>query len=306
MKKSKLFTVALAIIVVVASFTPILVAEAATFKDVKPGTEQDEAIQSLVNRQIVSGYKDGTFKPNNPVTRSQAAKVIAKFLKYDKNNLWDVGFNDVTQSHPNYEYITYLANIGVFNSDAKSFNPNMPLTRAQLAKILTEAFELYYGVDDDIINPFKDVKTEEHEFYIKKLYAAGITTGKTKDIFGISDNVTRGNFAVFIKRLEEFLESTRITFYSEDFNSKYIYAGIIQNESDIDSLIHPSSQAPVIEESRQLFYANKPGISYIYVGPINEYTLEPADVYKVVVEKINGSLYVTKTKLNRTYSFPEY
>ncbi|WP_318616956.1 S-layer homology domain-containing protein [Sporosarcina sp. YIM B06819] len=303
MKKTKLFTAALVSIVATASFTPLIDAEATTFKDVKPGTEQAEAIQSLVDRQIVSGYKDGTFKPNDPVTRSQVAKIIASFLKYDKKNLWDVGYNDVTKSNPNYEYITYLANIGVFDSDAKNFNPNKPLTRAQLAKIFTQAFELYYGVNTDFANPFKDVKTEEHEYYIKTLYAAGITTGKTQDTFGISDNVTRGNFAVFIKRLEAFLELSRVQFYAEDFNTKYIYAGIIKNESDVDSLIHPSSFAPVVEETSHLFYANKPGISYIYVGGFNEdYTKKPADVYKVVVEKKNGILYVTKTKLNRTYS----
>jgi len=48
-----------------------------TFSDVKPGDTFYEFIERLASRDIVGGYNDGTFKPNNHTTRGQVAKMVS-------------------------------------------------------------------------------------------------------------------------------------------------------------------------------------------------------------------------------------
>ena len=46
-------------------------------------SEEGQAIINLAQRGIISGYPDGTFKPENSITRTQAAKILAGILKLD-------------------------------------------------------------------------------------------------------------------------------------------------------------------------------------------------------------------------------
>lgn len=52
----------------------------AAYVDVGPATLYKEAIDDLAARQIMSGYADDTFRPLDPVTRQQFAKLICKTL----------------------------------------------------------------------------------------------------------------------------------------------------------------------------------------------------------------------------------
>ncbi|MBH9787378.1 S-layer homology domain-containing protein, partial [Clostridioides difficile] len=51
-------------------------AAATKFKDVQSNAYFYEAVNSLHARNIISGYEDGTFRPNEPLTRAHAAKII--------------------------------------------------------------------------------------------------------------------------------------------------------------------------------------------------------------------------------------
>ena len=53
------------------------------FPDINPTNEEGKAIIQLAERGIISGYMDGTFKPANPITRTQVAKILAGILKLD-------------------------------------------------------------------------------------------------------------------------------------------------------------------------------------------------------------------------------
>ncbi|WP_108668920.1 N-acetylmuramoyl-L-alanine amidase [Peribacillus acanthi] len=56
------------------------------FKDVGPGNFASGYIQSAVEKKIITGYKDGTFHPNDPVNRGQMAIMISKAFNYSFNN----------------------------------------------------------------------------------------------------------------------------------------------------------------------------------------------------------------------------
>ncbi|MGE7828952.1 N-acetylmuramoyl-L-alanine amidase [Paenibacillus sp. NPDC093718] len=51
-----------------------------TFKDTK-GHWAEQAIETVAERRIMGGFSDGTFRPNEPMTRAQMAKVVSDILK---------------------------------------------------------------------------------------------------------------------------------------------------------------------------------------------------------------------------------
>ena len=50
------------------------------FTDVAKGSYYAEAVEHLAAAGIINGYGDGTFKPNSPITREEAAKIIATLI----------------------------------------------------------------------------------------------------------------------------------------------------------------------------------------------------------------------------------
>jgi hypothetical protein len=177
--------------------------ESKAFKDVKKADYFFDAVNSLSARKVIVGYKDGTFRPYQPVTRAQAAKIIALSLGLDLSNVKDPGFKDVKKGEWYYPYIAAVSSRNIMSGYNKNeFRPNEFLTRAQMAKILTTAFQLGEKTLEN--NPFKDVHKEDwYAKYLTALIEKQITKGKTKDTFAPNDVVNRGQIASFVFRSEK-------------------------------------------------------------------------------------------------------
>ncbi|KXH84105.1 C40 family peptidase [Sporosarcina sp. HYO08] len=131
-------------------------------------------------------------------SRAEIAEILTSELGLD-NNGTSAEFTDVSASHPNHDAIAAVAAAGIFTGNgAGAFNPNEHLTRAQLAKVLVEAFNLQ-GTSDVT---FKDVPTSHWAYdYINTLYYNEVTQGYGDGNFGINDKVTANQFKLFIERL---------------------------------------------------------------------------------------------------------
>lgn len=70
-------------VVVLARFDGVKVNNSrSSFTDVEPGAWCAGAIEWAADKEIVTGYADGTFKPNAPITRAQMCAIIARYLDY--------------------------------------------------------------------------------------------------------------------------------------------------------------------------------------------------------------------------------
>lgn len=132
-------------------------------------------------------------------TRAEIAETLTEELGLNSTNEQSV-FSDVSASHPNFDSIAAVAEAGIFSGNNGEFNPDGLLTRAQLAKVLVEAFDLKGSTPAS----FKDVPADHwaHE-YINTLYLHNITTGYGDGNFGLNDNVTAKQFKTFIDRLNK-------------------------------------------------------------------------------------------------------
>ena len=132
-------------------------------------------------------------------SRGEVALQLAEALQLDTSNT-DSSFPDVKPSSKYAGAAVALNKLGVFNGDSNGkFNPGSPLTRAQLAKVLVEAFDLRLQGQAE---QFTDVSSSHWASnYVAILSANKITTGKADGTFGINDNVTLKHLNVFTDRL---------------------------------------------------------------------------------------------------------
>ncbi|MHC0037890.1 S-layer homology domain-containing protein [Pseudoneobacillus sp. C159] len=174
------------------------------FVDVPENLSGYSEIKYLVENRIMKGLSDTHFGPKEFVTRADAAMAIMNILPYDREVPANPGFADVPESHPAYWAIAQLTKKGVFMK-ANNFNPDSPLTRGQMAKILTLSFNLKSTGSAG----FKDIKTNDPvKPYVDALYSAKITTGYPDLTFKPNQQTTRANFAQFLVRASNNLVKT--------------------------------------------------------------------------------------------------
>ena len=180
---------------------PVLPTKASThFKDLNPDADYYQPVLELANRGYISGYKDGTFRPNQAITRGQAAKMLALALNLNITNQRNPGFRDVPEDHDFYRYIAALANEGIINGyEDKTFRPNEPINRNQMAKILALGYK--FPISSKLTHNFSDVsESNANRYFIQTIYDLGITKGTAGIKYSPFEPVTRGQLATFIVR----------------------------------------------------------------------------------------------------------
>ncbi|WP_342538674.1 S-layer homology domain-containing protein [Sporosarcina sp. FSL K6-1540] len=192
--KSKLTAVLTALLLIFVA-TPFQVQAATQFSDVGKHWAKSE-IMYLSDRNIIGGYSDGTFKPNEPITRSQAASMLIKALKIPLTENTSVAFKDVSKKSPYYQILATVNEKGILRGDNGYMRPGEKTSRAQMAAILRRAFDMPL----DKQATFIDV-TPSHWAYqdingIAKQRVAGGSNGK----YMPSDSVTRAQFSAFLVR----------------------------------------------------------------------------------------------------------
>ncbi|MBM7649297.1 2',3'-cyclic-nucleotide 2'-phosphodiesterase/3'-nucleotidase/5'-nucleotidase [Bacillus ectoiniformans] len=229
------------------------------FKDVKEDAHYYEGLKSLHERGVIKGYGD-EFRPNQEVTRAQAAKIMVLALGLDTKNVPDPGFKDVTKDHWAYSYIAALTQAGIVSGNNGQFNPDAPLSRAQIAKMITHAFSFEKGELTDV--RFTDVdKDAWYAEFLKPLMEMGITTGTTPTTFSPNKKVTRGQIISFIVRSEKAKQKPDI---EESFELSVLHTN--DTHAHIDNA---ARKVTAIKEAR----AEKPNALLLDAGDVFSGTL---------------------------------
>ena len=180
---------------------------ASGFTDIAKNHWAYQSITKLTNENIINGYKNGGFVPDNKITRAQAAILIAKAINIPLETSFKTSFLDVNSSTGGSKEIVALTEKGIF-SNATKFNPSSSLTRDQVAKVLGSAFEIIVDNNDQV--RFQDVsKTLTLHSYITTITEVGISQGFTTVRFGPKNSVSRAQMAAFIDRAMQFNEKRK-------------------------------------------------------------------------------------------------
>lgn len=129
----------LALVVAVAMFASFAcVASAASYSDVASTASYADAVNLLSNLGILTGYEDGTFRPDNTVTRAEAATMMVRLLGLaDGVEQGETSFTDVDANHWASGYINVAVAQGIVNGMGDgTFAPDATLTYGQIVKMI--------------------------------------------------------------------------------------------------------------------------------------------------------------------------
>ncbi|MDQ3929016.1 MAG: S-layer homology domain-containing protein, partial [Chloroflexota bacterium] len=153
-------------------------------------------ITELACTQVVSGYRDGTFKPQNATTRAQLVKMVVRLEGLMLISPPTPTFSDVPPSNTFYRYIETAAshNLIAGYEDGR-FKPDAQVSRAQVAKIVVKArgWELVVPATPAALCDVPD--THWAYSYIQVAVAHGIFTGYGDGCFRPDDFATRAQLS---------------------------------------------------------------------------------------------------------------
>ncbi len=125
---------------VTTPITPPTPVKGAIFTDVPASFWAYTDIATLSGLGYVSGYPDGTFMPNNPITRAEFCAVMDKVLNLTTFAQQTPTFSDVNTGDWYYQAVETAVYAGIANGYSDStFQPNAPISRQQAAAILVNA-----------------------------------------------------------------------------------------------------------------------------------------------------------------------
>ncbi len=162
------------------------------------GSWSEEYVKDVIEKGIMTGYGDNTFRPDGELTRAEFATAMARYLKLDIS-AGGKAFSD-TQDHWSEDYVGALAEKGIITgNDADSFGPDEAVTREQIAVILVRAFAPDVVVDDFVFADDGAISDWAKEaVYIAR--AMGWMTGDEAG-FRPGDTATGGEIAAVLSRL---------------------------------------------------------------------------------------------------------
>ncbi len=185
------------------------------FADVAESEWYAEPVVEFVSRGILSGYEDGTFKPNNNINRAEMSKVVAKYKNYGDAEYPTAVFCDVDVEDWFYKFVMDLYHNNVVSGYvggscdlAREFKPEKNLTRAEALKIILSIFNVQLGtLTASDATGFSDVAFNDWEApYVKKAFELSIVNGFEDGTFKPSANVTRAEFVKMLKNAEAVLK----------------------------------------------------------------------------------------------------
>jgi hypothetical protein len=177
--------------------------------EAKPAIVEEDPIKSAVRPIVspnyhaayISGFTDGSFRPNQAVTRAEMAAILGRNMSFSEQYSIEQLFPDVPEAHWAAASIEQLHRVGLFVGDNQgNFLPNNEMTRAELAIIAAKWMKLDIGRSDE--HPFPDVASSHWAASaIAAIYAADIIVGYPDGTFRADERVTRAEAITIMNRL---------------------------------------------------------------------------------------------------------
>ncbi len=194
----KLISTFLVMAMIVSSFAMIGFSAESTIKftDVDENTEVGKAIYKLVDAGIVNGNGDGTFTPNNNVTRAELCKMVNNVWKFTKPAA--TGFSDVTEDKWYYNHVLIGKEAGYINGfDDGTFRGDDNVTREQVCAILYRVDNMNLPTDAPIVS---DEISDWAIIYVMAILNKGLIPIEEGSKFRATEDMKRSEVALVLAK----------------------------------------------------------------------------------------------------------
>ena len=184
------------------------------FPDVSSGYWAYQSIQKLAEHGVTTGYGDGTFRPDNPVTRMEFVSMLyyaflpesgansyKKFTDLNTGNNWDLGLiakcaDYICDIDGKFEGDSFVQRWDLMDALVNIKNPGYALDPRS-----SQGWDLSPDYATEIRAVFSDIPNSDWlDQYIWLAYKHGIIKGYPDGTFRYDANITRAEAAVMIAR----------------------------------------------------------------------------------------------------------
>ena len=164
-----------------------------------------ECIRQLRSRNVISGYPDGTFRPNNPLSRAEFAALLGNAFANAPLIRTGITFQDVPTNHWAHAAIQKAYRTGFISGyPDRTFKPTQFITRVQVLLALVSGLK-YGTAGTQASTPLKDYYDDAGTIPIYALGAIAAATLKRLVVnypdvkrLNPNQNATRADVAAFI------------------------------------------------------------------------------------------------------------
>lgn len=176
------------------------------FKDIRSHWAYNE-IMELAALNIISGFGDGTFRPDDEITREQFLKILVELNKFPAGS-GNVPFRDVDPKRWSAPYIAtgIEQDILLVEEYPDGFRPGQPITRHEMAVWIARALRLAPQAQATKLNALKDqADIRSHRDLIEAALQSGIINGYPDGTFRGGNKSTRAEASAMAVRALRYL-----------------------------------------------------------------------------------------------------
>lgn len=182
-----------------------------SFNDIKDHWAEEEILK-VKDKGLMKGYDNGFFMPDSFLTRSQAAVIIVRAFELESLDYKGNNFEDVPINHWAKQEIQIAWEHGIVKGvNEESFLPERPVTREEMAALLARILD-FQDVSTDLNLAFDDVDLNMWSY--NSIYAMtyhGLIRGFEDYTFRPRRNITRGEIAVLLNRVDRYQEKSQLS-----------------------------------------------------------------------------------------------
>ena len=270
-------------------------ADASSLSDIKNHWAKED-MEYLVQKGIIGGYADGTFRPNDIVTRAQAAIMMGRALGLPGEKPVDTMFSDVPAGVTGSGYIHQLVLIGVAAGYGdRTYRPHQPVTRGDATIHLIKSTLAPSDRKGYPEHPFKDVSTSQAAGeYVIIAYHNGIVDGYADKTFRPYEHITRAQFSVFLAR----------SLQSEETNTPELEEQEAVELLNRYNTVREAAYDDALDQPNYKFqsYKTKEEFYQLFLDFMSRDVVEPT--FSIRLREENGSLFLVAMDSVRTF-WPE-
>ena len=170
----------------------------AGFEKTAPASDK---LESTDHFAYVSGYPDGTVRPEANITREEAAMMFYRLLTKTYRETVESktnDFGDVASERWSNDAISTLVNAGILKGYPEGdFRPGDYITRAEFATLVVN----FDGVDETATHSFSDLKGHWSEPYVATAVKKGWIAGYDDGTFNPNGYITRAEAMTLVNRI---------------------------------------------------------------------------------------------------------
>jgi Leucine-rich repeat (LRR) protein len=142
--------------------------------------------------QIISGYPDGSVRPNGQLSREEAARILFNLQAPERPFPYNGQYRDLEKQRWSASAVGHLSVLGIVRGYPDGlFRPGDPITRAELVTLLRSYYPAYELTETDQKPELSDIAGHWAQNNIRAAYLHGVISGYPDGSFRPDQPVTR-------------------------------------------------------------------------------------------------------------------